>query len=115
VGRSSDLRRESDFAGDAAKIGDWADDHFLERKFESTRKFSLTPDGTRLLCSFRYHADSGGSPECSSLRLTGEPGFFSLLIGSDFVVYRKWRALIFDSLILDFVITTEFIEIQKVK
>jgi hypothetical protein len=30
-------------------------------------------------------------------------------------VYRNRRALIFDSLILDFVITTEFIEIQKVK
>jgi hypothetical protein len=37
----------------------------------------------------------------------GEPGFFSLLIESDFVVYRNEGWLIFDSLILDFVITTE--------
>jgi len=56
-----------------------------------------------------------GFPECSSLRAHDRAGFVSLLIGSDFGVYRNGRALIFDSAILDFVITTEFIEIQNVK
>jgi hypothetical protein len=39
---------------------------------------------------------------CSSLRLMGEPDFFSSLIGSDFVVYRSERILIFDILVSDF-------------
>jgi hypothetical protein len=56
-----------------------------------------------------------GFPECSSLGLMGEPVSISQLIGSDFVVYRSKRTVIFDNVILDFVITTEFIEIQKVK
>jgi hypothetical protein len=45
----------------------------------------------------------------------GEPGFFSLLIDRILSCTEVGRTLIFDSLILDFVITTEFIEIQKVK
>ncbi len=36
-------------------------------------------------------ADSGVSPECSSLRARCEPVLFSSLIGSDFVVYRRWK------------------------
>ena len=77
-------------------------------------KSYLTRSRTRLSFESRYHADPAAAG-CSSLRAHGRAGFFSLLIGSDFVVYRNGRALIFDSLILDFVITTEFIEIQKVK
>ena len=56
-----------------------------------------------------------GFPRVFFSRAHDRAGFVSLLIGSDFVVYRNGRALIFDSAILDFVITTEFIEIQKVK
>jgi hypothetical protein len=44
-----------------------------------------------------------GFPECSSLRAHDRAGFVSLLIGSDFVVYRDGRALIFDILVLSFV------------
>ena len=56
-------------------------------------KFSLTGWQTPLSCWSRYHADSGGSPECSSLGLMIEPVLFSLLIGSDFVVYRKRKGV----------------------
>ena len=71
------------------RIRERRDNHFQAEKVHTARRFSLTHLGTRLFCSLRYHADSGGSPECSSLRAHGRAGFFSLLIGSDFVVYWK--------------------------
>ena len=76
----------------------------------------------------RSHADPAPrvGAGCSSLGLMGEPVLSVSLIGIGLCRVPKWirlrvklrrdrRALIFDSLILDFVITTEFIEIQNVK
>ena len=71
------------------RIRERRDNHFQAEKVQTARRFSLTHLGTRLFYSFRYHADSGGSPECSSLRAHGRAGFISQLIGSDFVVYRR--------------------------